>query len=94
MSIEVGRTEARILKAAVAQLIEAGDPPFSESVITENVSPNGARIRCDYRWDVGLIVQFILQSFQSQALVVYCERTSVKQFAVGLQFLTSRGNLI
>jgi hypothetical protein len=91
MPIESGRTETRILKTAEAQLIEIGEPPFSESVITENVSSYGARVRSNNRWDVGLMVQFILQSFQSPALVVYCERTSFSHFAVGLQFTTRRG---
>jgi len=91
MSNESGRRERRIQRATEAQLIEGGEPPFSESVVTENISSNGARIKCQYSWDVGLTVRFQYHGYQSQALVVYCERTATSNYAVGLRFLSGSG---
>jgi hypothetical protein len=91
MPREIGRRERRIPRAAEAQLIEGGEPPFSESVVTENISANGARLRCQYSWDVGLMVRFQYHGHQSQALVVYCERTPSSQYAVGLKFMPGDG---
>jgi hypothetical protein len=91
MAIETGRSERRIQRATEAQLIEGGEPPFSESVVTENISSNGARIKCQYSWDVGLVVQFQYHGYHSQALVVYCERTASSSYAVGLRFIQGSG---
>jgi len=91
MGIETGRSERRIPRVTEAQVIEGGEPPFSESVFTENISSNGARIKCQYSWDVGLTVQFQYHGYHSQALVVYCERTASGNYAVGLRFLPVSG---
>jgi hypothetical protein len=85
--IESGRKERRIQKITEAQLIEGGEPPFSESVVTENISSNGARLKCQYSWDVGLTVHFQYHGYQSRALIVYCERTTPSHYSVGLRFL-------
>jgi len=91
MPIESGRRERRIQRVTEAQLIEGGEPPFSEAVVTENISSNGARLKCQYSWDVGLTVQFQYHGHQAQALVVYCERTTGNQYAVGLRFMPGSG---
>jgi PilZ domain-containing protein len=87
MSLD-GRIEKRIPMEIPVYLASLKTPRTTERVLTENVSPHGARVvtkRRRQRGEDQLIVPLSGQS-QLPAQVIYCEALANGGFCVGLDF--------
>jgi hypothetical protein len=62
---------------------------LNKVVVTENVSPRGARIVTEWNCTPGkhLLVTVPEEGAKSLARVVYCQRVESTKFAVGLQLV-------
>ena len=86
--LPTGRFERRIAKAEVLELLRAGESPIAKvEAITENVSPQGARVITESICVRGELVRLEApgEHLQLPARVVYCHRLEERRFAVGLQ---------
>jgi hypothetical protein len=88
----VGRIEKRIPMQVPVHLVNAKGRRESEKVITENVSPHGARVVTKRAWRPGEASQLapLTDEFQLTARVVYCHSRDDKSFSVGLEFSEAR----
>jgi hypothetical protein len=86
--MQTGRTEHRMATNAVASLMAAEEPAFSETVVFVNISEHGARFISRRRWPAGkqVIVSDSLLNYRTTAEVVYCAPVSSRRFAVGVKF--------
>ena len=88
MFLPTGRVEHRIAKIEVVELLHVGESPVAKvEAITENVSPQGARVITDSICARGTLVRLDApaEHLQLPARVVYCQRLEERKFAVGLQ---------
>ena len=86
--LPTGRVEHRIAKAEVVELLHVGEsPPAKVEAITENVSPQGARVIADSVCAPGKVVRLNApeEHLKLSARVVYCQRLDERKFAIGLQ---------
>jgi hypothetical protein len=75
-------------KTEVVELLHVGESPIAKvEAITENVSPQGARVITDSICATGKLVRLDApaEHLQLPARVVYCQRLEERKFAVGLQ---------
>jgi len=87
--LPTGRFEQRIAKTEVVELLHMDESPIAKvEAITENVSPQGARVITDSICAGGKRVRLnaLEEHLQLPARVVYCQRLEERKFAVGLQF--------
>ena len=70
--------------------------PGTESTFTENVSARGARVVSTRRWEQGERLTFASRTgeFRSSARVAYCHPLQGDGFAVGVEFLESKGRWV
>lgn len=70
--------------------------PGVETTFTENVSPRGARVFSSRPWRLNdsLTLTTVTGGFQSIARVAYCEHIPNAGFAVGVEFVESRGQWV
>ena len=70
--------------------------PGSESTFTENVSARGARVVSVRRWEQNEKLIFVSRSgeFRSSARVAYCQPLQGNGFAIGVEFLESKGRWV
>ena len=70
--------------------------PGAESTFTENVSAKGARVVSVRRWEAGdrLTVSSRTGEFRSSARVAYCQPLQGDGFAIGLEFLETKGRWV
>jgi hypothetical protein len=88
MFLPTGRFEQRIAKTEVVELLHVDESPIAKvEAITENVSPQGARVITDSTCARGELVRLDApaEHLQLPARVVYCQRLEERKFAVGLQ---------
>lgn len=88
MFLPTGRFEHRIAKTEVVELLHVDESPIAKvEAITENVSPQGARVITDSICARGKLVRLDApaEHLQLPARVVYCQRLEERKFAVGLQ---------
>jgi PilZ domain len=86
--LPTGRFERRIAKTEVVELLHVGEPPVAKvEAITENVSPEGARVITDSICAPGKLVRLdaLEGHLQLPARVVYCQRLDERKFAIGLR---------
>ncbi len=71
------------------EVLRLDESRLNERVVTENVSPRGARIVTDWNCAPGkhLLVTVPEEGVKSLARVVYCQRVESTKFAVGLQLV-------
>ena len=70
--------------------------PGAESTFTENVSVNGARVVSMRRWDKGAQILIASRSgdFRSEARVAYCQPLHGDGYAIGVEFLETKGRWV
>ena len=70
--------------------------PGMEATFTENVSAKGARVVSVRRWDKGapLVLASRTGEFRSEARVAYCQPLRGDGFAVGVEFLETKGRWV
>ncbi len=90
------RTENRIPMEIGVFLEGNREVPGAESTFTENVSARGARVVSVRRWepDDRLMLTSRNGEFRSSARVAYCQPLQGDGFAIGVEFLESRGRWI
>ena len=83
-----GRTEKRVTMAIPVRLVAAEKVQDAEPATTVNLSPHGARVVTNRRWQPEEQPRLASRSseFQVQAKVVYCELLPDGHFSVGLRF--------
>jgi hypothetical protein len=86
--LPTGRFEQRIARTEVVELLDVSESPIAKvEAITENVSPQGARVITGSICAPGKLVRLDApaEHLQLPARVVYCQRLEERKFAVGLQ---------
>jgi len=70
--------------------------PGSESTFTENVSVKGARVVSARRWEKESPLVFTSRTgeFRSAARVAYCQSLRGDGFAIGVEFLETKGRWV
>lgn len=83
-----GRIEKRVPMMVGAYLIGFEEQPIAEKVLTENVSPHGARVVARRCWRPGEQLRIVPLSDEPNlpAKVVYCRGLSSGLFCLGLEF--------
>ncbi len=83
-----GRIEKRVPLAVPVYLLTAEELLFAERAITVNVSPHGARVVTKRHWraEEQPWLSSLSNEFRLQAIVVYCQTLSDRDFCVGLKF--------
>ncbi|MDE2219467.1 MAG: PilZ domain-containing protein [Gammaproteobacteria bacterium] len=86
--MQIGRSEHRGAMTVAATVHSAGTPLVVEDVWIHNISNRGARIHCHRTWHPHeqLVLTSSLGDLRTEATVVYCERLSADECAVGLKF--------
>jgi hypothetical protein len=90
------RTEDRI-PMEIGVFLEGNlQVPGAEATFTENVSGRGARVVSVRRWepDDRLMLTSRNGEFRSSARVAYCQPLQGDGFAIGVEFLESKGRWI
>ncbi len=95
-SFAAPRREPRIPMEVGVQIAGHTSVPGVEATFTENVSPRGARVLSTRRWEKNdrLVIYTVSGSFRSLARVAYCETVRDNGFAVGVEFLDSKGKWV
>jgi PilZ domain len=90
------RTENRIPMEIGVYLEGNRQVPGAESTFTENVSANGARVVSVRKWEPDDRLVFISRNgeFRSSARVAYCQPLQSDGFAIGVEFLETKGRWI
>ena len=70
--------------------------PGTESTFTENVSVKGARVVSIRRWEKGAPLFFASRTgeFRSAARVAYCQPIHGDGYAIGVEFLETKGRWV
>lgn len=86
------RTESRI-PMAIPVVLAGQAIPGAESTFTENVSARGARVVSVRRWEQDERLTFASRTgeFRSSARVAYCQSLQGDGFAIGVEFLETKG---
>ena len=90
------RMEKRILMEIPVLIDGHRDAPGLESTFTENVSARGARVISVRRWEPGEPLKFASRTgeFRSSARVAYCQPLHGDGYAIGVEFLETKGRWI
>jgi hypothetical protein len=90
------RREARTPMEVGVQITGHPVMPGTETTFTENVSPHGARVLSNRRWNTGdrLTISTLTGAFRAIARVAYCQTIAHSGFAVGLEFVEPSGNWV
>lgn len=90
------RRERRVPMEVGVQIAGNAALPGVETTFTENVSPRGARVFSSRPWRLNdrLTLTTVTGGFQSIGRVAYCEHVSDAGFAVGVEFVESRGQWV
>jgi len=70
--------------------------PGTESTFTENVSARGARVVSVRNWEKGEKLTLVSRTgkFRSSARVAYCQPLHGEGYAVGVEFLETKGRWV
>ena len=92
----VPRRENRIPMEIPVVLDGNQQVPGAESTFTENVSAKGARVVSVRRWEKGapMILASRTGEFRSEARVAYCQPLRSDGYAVGVEFLETKGRWV
>ena len=90
------RNERRIPMEIGVYLEGNRQVPGAESTFTENVSAKGARVVSVRRWEKGapLVLASRTGEFRSEARVAYCHPLRGEGYAVGVEFLETKGRWV
>jgi hypothetical protein len=90
------RRETRIPMEVGVHITGHPAMPGTETTFTENVSPHGARVLSNRRWNTGdrLTISTLTGAFRAIARVAYCQTIAHSGFAVGLEFVEPSGNWV
>jgi hypothetical protein len=90
------RRETRVPMEVGVQITGHPAMPGTETTFTENVSPHGARVLSNRRWNTGdlLTISTLTGAFRAIARVAYCQTTPHSGFAIGLEFVKPSGNWV
>jgi PilZ domain len=90
------RREMRVPMEVGVQITGHPAMPGTETTFTENVSPHGARVLSNRRWNTGdrLTISTLTGAFRAIARVAYCQTTPHSGFAIGLEFVKPSGNWV
>ncbi len=90
------RTEKRIPMEIPVVLDGHRQLPGTESTFTENVSARGARVVSVRHWEKGERLTFVSRTgeFRSSARVAYCQPLHGEGYAVGVEFLETKGRWV
>jgi hypothetical protein len=82
-----GRHESRTTRAVNVELVRLDESQRKEEAVTENLSPQGARVVTELICLPGnhVLLTSPQEGVKSLARVIYCERLDNRRFAVGLQ---------
>ncbi len=88
--------EPRIPLAVALRISGYPQVPGFETAFTENVSPRGARVVSERRWEPNdqLAVASLSGDFRTMARVVYCQSLQPQSFAIGVEFLEPVGTWV
>ena len=86
--METGRIENRGAMNLSARVHTSGVPLIVETVLVENISSRGARVRTRRAWKAHdqLVLTGMLGDFRVDAEVVYCQHLGADECAIGLKF--------
>jgi len=89
MHVPAGRYEKRTERAVTVEVLRLDESQLNVRMVTENVSPRGARVVTDCNCAPGkhVLVTALEEGVKSLARVVYCQRVESTKFAVGLQLV-------
>jgi len=87
-TMETGRIENRGAMNISARVHTSGVPLIVETVLVENISSRGARVRTRRAWKAHdqLVLTGMLGDFRVDAEVVYCQHLGADECAIGLKF--------
>jgi PilZ domain len=90
------RAEKRIPMEIPVMLAGHRQTPGTESTFTENVSARGARVVSVRNWKKGEKLTFASRTgeFRSSARVAYCQPLHGDGYAVGVEFLETKGRWV
>lgn len=90
------RVEKRVPMEIPVVLAGHRQTPGTESTFTENVSSRGARVVSVRHWKKGEKVILVSPTgeFRSSARVAYCQPLHGDGYAVGVEFLESKGRWV
>jgi hypothetical protein len=90
------RAEQRISMEIPVVLDGHRRTPGSESTFTENVSARGARVVSVRNWEKGETLTLVSRTgeFRSSARVAYCQPLHGEGYAVGVEFLETKGRWV
>jgi hypothetical protein len=90
------RTERRIPMEIPVLIDGHRQTPGSESTFTENVSARGARVVSVRNWEKGEKLTLVSRTgkFRSSARVAYCQPLHGEGYAVGVEFLETKGRWV
>lgn len=90
------RAEVRIPMEIAVLLDGHRQMPGLEETFTENVSARGARVFSVRHWEKDDSLMFASRSgeFRSRARVAYCQPLHGEGYAIGVEFLDSRGRWV
>ena len=90
------RVERRVPMEIPVLLDGHRQTPGTESTFTENVSARGARVVSTRRWESGERLTFASRTgeFRSSARVAYCQPLHGDGYAVGVEFLETKGRWV
>jgi len=92
----IQRRENRIPMEIPVLLDGHGNLPGMEATFTENVSAKGARVVSVRRWEKGapMVLKSRTGDFRSEARVAYCQPLHGDGYAVGVEFLETKGRWV
>jgi hypothetical protein len=87
MYVPTGRRKSRITRAVTVELVRLDESQRKEEAVTENLSPQGARVVTEWMCQPGnhVLLTSPQEGVKALARVIYCERLDDTRFAVGLQ---------
>ncbi|HTP68939.1 MAG TPA: PilZ domain-containing protein [Dongiaceae bacterium] len=90
------RSESRIPMEIPVMLEGHRHLPGVETTFTENVSAKGARVISVRHWEKNARLTFASRTgeFRSSARVAYCQPVHGDGYAIGLEFLESKGRWV
>ena len=87
------RSNTRIPKKLLVDLVRTNGSQIKETALAQNVSEGGARVATEKIWRPGerVLLSAHETGVPAPARVVYCQRLENGNFAVGLELLRAEG---
>ena len=93
MAVPTGRSDKRIPKEVMVELVLPDASQLKEAAIAQNVSARWMRVTTGHVWRPGdsVLLSHTQSGFRTRARVVYCERLGADKYAIGLELEASLG---